>query len=233
MRDHAAGGARLTQLSRDSAGPGVGAGVGAGVWGVHVRTRLRCDEDALRLLLASAPDVVSVDLVSDDALTYARLEGVDGHALAQANLQKLLERRAPGTHGPSRAWVVPRLTRRDAVHDEVEAFALRWTMLAGHALLDPLPGPDDLPGARIAPLPWPATYRARAGRTTLRIDADGRATLLHPPGVAARGVDVSRITLAQAWRTLMAEDAARGGGAGSASGPHVETKHAPAARLAG
>ena len=56
-------------------------------------------------------------------------------------------------------WVVPRITRCDAVYEEIEAFYDHWLMQAGAAVIDPLPVP--MPGQRIAPLPLPACVRAR------------------------------------------------------------------------
>jgi hypothetical protein len=132
----------------------------AGFGAVHLRTTLRAPASALQRIRSAAPDVVSVDLVAEDAATYASLAGEDSFAQVRGNLAALLQSRTPeGRSGLASCWVVPRITRRDAVYEHIENFFDYWTLMLGCAVIDPLPGP--IPGERIAPLPLPALAARR------------------------------------------------------------------------
>ncbi len=122
---------------------------------VHLRTRLPRPEPAA--LLAG---VVSVDCEDPgdapgalDTLLAARHER-DGEGI-------------PAT------WIVPRITRRDEVYEQVEGFYDRALMTFGACVIDPLATP--IPGQRIEPLPLPTRARAHFQRTLLRVRADGAA----------------------------------------------------------
>ncbi len=142
----------------------------SGVRAVHIRTDLLCEEDRLRDLLAGEVDIVSVDLMGEHAETYRRLMGVDALEHARTGVLKLLSaRRREGTF--PFPWVAPRLTRCDAVYEEVEAFYDRWLSLAGACVIDPLP--SALRGQRISPLPEPGFVRTRMERLRCRVLSDG------------------------------------------------------------
>ncbi len=129
----------------------------AGYGTVHVRTDLRASPD-VRDLAALAPHVVSVDLLADTARTYAAITGCDSFEQVRANIESLLTARAADAGLPA-TWIVPRITRCDAVYEEIEPFYDRWLMSTGAAVIDPLPVP--MPGQRIAPLPPPECVLAR------------------------------------------------------------------------
>ena len=98
----------------------------------------------------------------------------DGNDSAAADLvERLLTTRRYASGLPGR-WIVPRLTRRDEVYDQIEGFVDRAIMLTGAAVLDPLPAP--IPGERIAPFPVPSSALDRWSRTILHIDASGSLT---------------------------------------------------------
>lgn len=145
----------------------VAAALAAGYGAVHVRTDLSGSEEDVRALVDLAPALVSVDLLAHGPQTYRTITGVDGYARARANLELMLGLR-PHRGGLPAMWVIPRMTRCDAVYAELEHFYDHWLMQAGAATIDPLPVP--MPGERIAPLPPPpgALGRLRAGVVTIR-----------------------------------------------------------------
>ncbi len=133
----------------------------AGLHTQHLRLGLAVDEIHARELLQhierrTGTTIVSVDLVAWSPDTYRRLTGRDGLDVAQQHARRLIRagRSQPGPAGVPKLWVVPRITRRDEVYAEIEAFYDHWLMEAGACVIDPLPAPVD--GARIAPLPPPA-----------------------------------------------------------------------------
>ncbi|TVQ62175.1 MAG: DUF115 domain-containing protein [Phycisphaerales bacterium] len=142
----------------------------AGVRGLHVRTDLLCEEHEMHDLLAGGVDVVSVDLMGEHCETYRRLMGVDALERARTGVLRLLAARGREGTFPF-PWVAPRLTRCDAVYEEIEAFYDRWLSLAGACVIDPLP--SALRGQRIAPLPEPGFVRARMERLRCRVLSDG------------------------------------------------------------
>lgn len=164
----------------------------AGVAGVHVRTDLACEPASVEALLEMGADVISVDLLAHTAGTYRALTGRDEFERVRGNLERLLAARearfagsAGGSGGLRTPWIVPRITRCDAVYEEVEAFYDEWTMRAGCAVIDPLPVART--GERIAPLPVPGNATARISRRVIVL-ADG-ATLeggRGPSGSAGR-----------------------------------------------
>lgn len=122
---------------------------------VHLRTRLPRWEPA-----TLHAGVVSVDC--------------DDPARAPEALETLLAaRHQRDGDGIPATWIVPRITRRDEVYEQVEGFYDRVLMTFGACVIDPLAAP--IPGQRIQPLPLPARARAHFQRTMLRVRADGAA----------------------------------------------------------
>lgn len=142
----------------------------AGAAAIHVRTELHTDAGC-DTLLAARPDVISVDLHADTPETYRLVRGLDEHAAVVARLERLLAARAALPNGLVSQWIIPRITRRDAVYAEVEPFYDRWLMKAGSAVIDPLPAA--LAGERIEPLPLPPSAAARVRHSVIRIDVHG------------------------------------------------------------
>lgn len=130
---------------------------------VHVRTRLACDEGVADALFDAAPRVISVDLLAHEAGAYRRITGTDGYARARGNLERLIERR--GGHFPPATWIVPRITRRDCVLDQIDAFYDHWLVHAGACVIDPAPGPAA--GERLTALPLPPGAARRLERDRL------------------------------------------------------------------
>ncbi|MFM9958994.1 MAG: motility associated factor glycosyltransferase family protein [Phycisphaerales bacterium] len=142
---------------------------------VHVRTSLEFDaenaafERALAALGESA-DVVSVNFVAADAETYLALTWRDRHALVMERADQLLRLRR-NLGGLPFPWIVPRITRCDAVYEQIEGFFDKSLLVAGWAVIDPLEAARL--GERIEPLPLPDNVRRHAAFTKVVIDADG------------------------------------------------------------
>jgi hypothetical protein len=145
-----------------------------GVGGVHVRTGLRCPAAAVESLIAAAPDVISVDLVSEDPSAYAAITGQDVFGAVRENFGRLLSARRLGPGGLPTTWIVPRIMRRDAVLDQIEGFFDHWMLNAGWAVIDP--PPERVEGERLTALPLPELARRRLGlgRLVLRPGAEER-----------------------------------------------------------
>ncbi|MEM8757156.1 MAG: hypothetical protein AAGF47_05165, partial [Planctomycetota bacterium] len=151
----------------------VGAARGAGAGWVHLRTPALAGGDRLVSAAAAGLDAVSLDLVAHRADTYELLAGRDGLDDSRAAIQTLMdwrELREP-FDGVRLPWLVARLTRRDAVYEQIETMYDRWLLACGSAVLDPLP--SAIEGERIAPLTVPAHAAARLSRTTAVVRADG------------------------------------------------------------
>ncbi|MCC6427395.1 MAG: DUF115 domain-containing protein [Phycisphaerales bacterium] len=169
----------LTMIASDDAirdGRLAGARQAAGDAGLllhHVRVRLASTSaDLARLQLpATSGEVIliSIDLLAAHPETYHALTGIDGLGDAEHNTRLLLRhsRAVAACPGMPNLWIIPRITRRDEVYEELEGFYDRWLMEAGACVIDPLPGV--VPGARIAPLPRPAWVEAMDAQTTARV----------------------------------------------------------------
>ena len=142
----------------------------AGLPFVHMRTDLLCAHDTLDRLMAAPADVISVDLCAHQAHTYAAIAGVDRYRDALENLDELLRHRTAAGGMPS-PWIVPRITRRDAVYEEIEAFFDKWILLTGTAVIDQLP--EERFAERIEPLGKPRSVLERDARRRMTILCDG------------------------------------------------------------
>lgn len=176
----------------------------AGIAGVHVRTDALADEAAIDALLESEPEVISVDLRAENAATYAALTGGQRLETAVLNTQRLLSaRRFSG--GLPRPWIVPRITRCDAVYAEIENSYDRALIFAGAGVIDPMP--RALPGQRIAPLPLPRGAIEREAFSRLFIRCDGAVIADESDPDARERVPAGSAIesgVAAAWGTLIA-----------------------------
>ncbi len=136
----------------------------------HVRTELQCDDAALEALIEAAPGVISVDVRANSAGMYERLTGRTDYDRLLKRLDALLRNQRTSAGLPL-TWIVPRLTRCDTVYEEVEAFFDKWTMLAGHAVLDPPPLARE--DERIQPLACPQEYAERERRRRMMVLSTG------------------------------------------------------------
>ncbi|MEO1130325.1 MAG: hypothetical protein AAFX05_11565, partial [Planctomycetota bacterium] len=133
---------------------------------VHVRTHLQSEHFDPSALIASGVDIISADLHASTAETYHALTGMDAFRMVLERFETLVDLRHV-VHGLPKPWVVPRITRRDAVYEEIETFFDQWTMRAGCAVIDPLS--EAIAGDRIEPLgtPRPALLRDAMRRITI------------------------------------------------------------------
>ncbi|MBL0922155.1 MAG: hypothetical protein IBJ10_08520 [Phycisphaerales bacterium] len=139
------------------------------------RARLHEASGEVDAALCCGADVLSVDLLATEAPTYALLTGRDLFDEAHENFERLLARRSENAWADG-WWAVARITRCDAVYEQVEPFYDRWTLRCGAAVIDPLPaapGPWSEEGGRIGPLPTPAHARARLARERVHVRVDG------------------------------------------------------------
>jgi hypothetical protein len=168
---------------------------------VHVRTDLVCDEGLVDRLAESGVDIVSVDLMAETPGTYATLMGAPLFDRARANVARLVTAARSGSAYP-RFWVVPRITRCDHNLAEIEDFYDRWTLLAGAAVIDPLP--IRIPGERIEPLPIPAPVRAARLASRMTVFSDGSVPLNeHDPRAGHGAPNVFKTPLGAAWRNVL------------------------------
>lgn len=145
---------------------------------LHLRTPLWADPDIVESLLSNSPDIISIDTHSANDDTYRALTGRALADLSRANLDLLLTLRDSSPTLIPTPYLVPRLTRRDAVYDEIEPFYERALLRTGAAVLDPLP--HAVESNRIAPLPLPANARARLDSTRLLVNS--QLLLTRPSG---------------------------------------------------
>ena len=145
----------------------------AGFASVHVRTTLDTEREHVEALRDAEPDIISVDLLATTEQTYRALTGTDHFNRVIEHTELLLDTRHNTGPIPT-PWIVPRITRRDAVYEEIESFYDYWLCRAGAAMIDPLPGPIE--GERIAPLTPPALAAEYQQRTTRRLTTTDRAT---------------------------------------------------------
>ncbi|MEM9064936.1 MAG: 6-hydroxymethylpterin diphosphokinase MptE-like protein [Planctomycetota bacterium] len=135
----------------------------AGASGVHVRTTL--SSDAARLAIPGI-DLVSFDLFSMSPELYAVITGDTDHADRVARARSLIAARSAGL-----PWTMARITRCDAVYEEIESFYAQWSVEASWAAIDPMP--TAIRGDRIAPLPLPRITSDRLASQVLCVLSDG------------------------------------------------------------
>lgn len=179
---------------------------------VHVRTDLieREGEHLAEALHAMQPDIISVDVLAHLPATYAALHGIDGFDRVRAGIDRLLDLRTSDAGGLPTPWIVPRITRCDAVYEEIEPFYDTWVLKAGAASIDPLPRAQH--GERIEPLPVPVKTADRLQRSRLTILADGRLLAderaLLGASIPTQDIAVplhTAIKVVEAWSRIVAE----------------------------
>jgi hypothetical protein len=148
----------------------VGACRDSGAVGVHLRTPLVNGVSGARAVLEVGADLVSIDVLAEDGATYERLTGRGCFDQVREGVAWLLGQRRMIEGMPS-LWVVPRITKRDGVCEQVEDFYTRGLLAADWCVIDPLEA--TIPGERIEPLPVPANVRDRLRWSTRVIDKDG------------------------------------------------------------
>lgn len=185
-----------------------------GVACVSLRTDLLADGFDAERLVASGLGVLSVDLLCQDAPTYAALTGVDGHQRVMDRIEAIAGARDL-SGGLKLPWILPRMTKCDAVLDGMETFYDAWIMMMGSAVIDPVPAWSS---DRIRPLSVPVRRAERIAADTLRVRCDG--VLCDARWQAIGGVNVLRDGLqagVDAWRESLDLTQEAVAGAGSAA----------------
>lgn len=173
----------------------------AGVSGLHVRTDLASPDAPIDTLIGGAVGVVSVNVHAANAAAYASITGLDRFDLVMQHIDALLaaRRASPGGRTP---WIVPRMTRRDAVYEQIEEHVDKSLFICGAVALDQLEAP--IPGERIEPLGKPRATAVRDWRSRMMILSDG-SVIADERDVEARSpvANVLRDGAESAWRALM------------------------------
>ncbi|MEL7483062.1 MAG: 6-hydroxymethylpterin diphosphokinase MptE-like protein, partial [Planctomycetota bacterium] len=109
------------------------AAAGAGALAVHARTPALAERERVLGLLDLGLDAVSIDVVANDAYTYELLTGRDGFDRSRENVNALLSARAErvSADGVPLPWFIARITRRDAIYEQIDALYDRWLLACG------------------------------------------------------------------------------------------------------
>lgn len=187
---------------------------------VELRTDLMREGIEAAALLGSGIDILSVDVLADSPATYAKLTGQDRYEQLYQRLQSIFDARRDDPGCP--VHLAARITRCDAVYDEIEAFYDKWLMLTGSAIIDPLPG--FVKDQRVAALPIPARRLAQLERSTMRVRCDGVVVDRAGGAIVWQGSVVNAIDegIGQAYQRM--------GAAMRASPPEPEPKSMPRAQ---
>jgi len=174
-----------------------------GIGAVHVRTDLLLDsENELRALLESGADAISIDISATSPTTYEQLRGKPLYDKAVKNAEWLLHNRT-FTNGVPDVWIVPRITRRDEVYEEIEPFYDGWLITGASPVIDSLHAPID--GARIEPLGKPKYAELRDRRTGMLIRADGSVPVNAHDETSEIAGNAFESPLTDAWASLLAK----------------------------
>ncbi len=140
-----------------------------GIACVELRTDLTRDGLDMSKLMDSGLDILSVDVLAETRERYTKLCNADRLEAVYEHVQKVFD--VMRSDSSCAMWFVPRLTRCDAVYEDIEAFFDKWLMLCGSAVIDPLPtGVDD---QLVKALPNPQRRNEQLVRSTLRVRCDG------------------------------------------------------------
>ncbi len=168
--------------------------------GTHVRTDLGADEH-VESLLRCGVDIVSVNLMASTGDVYRSLMGVSGFEDVAKRLDALRER-GGRADGLPLMWIVPRMARCDATHEQLEAFYDRAKLRFGAAMIEQVF--DDSLIAAPEALGKPASVLRRDWRRRMCALADGRVIAcerdIDPGGAFAMW---SEGALLEIWRDLL------------------------------
>jgi MoaA/NifB/PqqE/SkfB family radical SAM enzyme len=179
----------------------------AGVLGVGIETDLLCEGDELKRILDCPLDLVTVRLNADSAATYQKVMGADLFKTVIENLQWLMNHRNRGermARGANMPWIVPRMVKTSETLKELESFFDKWTMVCGHAVLEPATTGCGLMGAQ-SPVPMepPLRKACRQLGSRMSILSDGRVVLCDQDWLARAVVgDAREMSLVEIWRKV-------------------------------
>jgi len=163
---------------------------------VELRTDLLCPGINAESMIESGLGVLSVDLLANTPETYSALTGQNMFSGVVDRLEGILNARGKLACGLAPMWVVPRITRCDAVMEEIPDFYDRWLLACGSAAIDPLP--RAVRGQRIQALPIPGERQRRIDARTMRVRCDG--VLVDRFGRSLGDLDVFEVGIERAHR---------------------------------
>ncbi|PCI09108.1 hypothetical protein COB72_07140 [bacterium] len=169
-----------------------------GVACVEMRTDLLHAGISAKELLESGIDILSVDVLAEHAETYAALTGQDRLGDVYDRVQDIFD--TMRSEPTNTMWFVPRLTRCDAVYDDIEQFYDKWLMLCGSCVIDSLPRRVD--GQRIQRLPIPPMRQQQMDMSTMYIQCDG--AVIDRLGKPVRSINVFDDGIEQAYQQACA-----------------------------
>jgi len=140
-----------------------------GVACVEMRTDLLRQGADASSIIESGLDILSVDVLAEDRDTYSKLTNLDRFDDLYERIQSIFDAKRAESNG--RLWFVPRITKCDAVYEQIESFYDKWLMLCGSAVIDSLP--QRISDQRIKPLPIPRDRQDQINRSTMYIRCDG------------------------------------------------------------
>ena len=140
-----------------------------GIACVELRTDLSRERFDVSKLMDSGLDILSVDILAETRERYVGVCNADRLEAVYGQVQTIFD--SMRSDSACSMWFVPRLTRCDAVYEDIEAFFDKWLMLCGSAVIDPLP--CDVDDQLVKALPNPARRNEQLTRSTLRVRCDG------------------------------------------------------------
>jgi len=143
-------------------------------------------------ILAAQPDVISVDVVAAKKETYHAVAGFDGFDASRAGLDVLIAASRKGwdeSGGLPKPWIVPRITRCDAVRDEIEGVFDAGLLACGACVIDPIRAHElgTSKVGRIGPIPVPPAALNRLNAITMRIALAEQSDAIASDGTSVAG----------------------------------------------
>lgn len=155
-----------------------------GISSVELRTDMLREGVGAQELLDAGIDILSVDVLAENKEAYSALTGVDRLDDVYSRIQGIFD--VLRGDRSATTWFVPRMTKCDAVYEEVEQFYSKWLMICGSAIIDAIPG--RVSGQRIQRLPIPEVRQEQLDRSTMYVQCDG--TVVDRLGQSIRGINV-------------------------------------------
>ncbi|MBO6512861.1 MAG: DUF115 domain-containing protein [Phycisphaerales bacterium] len=152
-------------------------------------------------ILNSGISILSVDLLANTPQLHQHMTGSPKFEAVLDTMQSLFTTRSQSAQSPlPTPWIVPRLTRCDAVYNDLLGFYDRWLSVCGCAIIDP---PTPTTPGRIKSLRVPDHRAKQMSARTLRIAADGQVVdEHHQPIESDRPINAIELGIEEAYRQM-------------------------------
>ncbi len=174
---------------------------GTGVSTIELRTDLLDQAENQRYdieqILSSGIGVLSVDLLANTPQLYQHMSGSNRFDAILDTMQALFTQRSNDPSPLPTPWIVPRITRCDAVYNDLLGFYDRWLSVCGCAIIDP--PPLNTPG-RIQQLRIPDQRASQLNTRTLRVAADGQVVDQHHQPIGS--INAIELGIQEAYRQM-------------------------------